>query len=391
MEENEQGNGTVEEQENVLPEIDDAALMEVHDGLFNEGKIFKTIEEAIGGVVEEEPIVDVTSVVKENETTTTPADDDKLDKYWKTLKGFYGDTFKVPDIIAKGVNDKGEPITPEQELVVLRDTLLHATMLGNTPEDDEFVREYIAASKQEGFDKKQFLNAKTQESNISDLPARDLLFVVNKQQYGISDNNKEGLSDEEIIEDIDRMSAAEQKKQALIIKQNIKNYEIQQRSYAKQKMDEEFNGFYTKLEEENSTMINEYLKKTQGLNNIDGIEFGQADITQYRKELPEFTKRKIVEVNGQKKAISEAETLLNNILNDEQKTLGLLPFLWMLKHDKVKGYSSSLKEAAKEKIEKTLDNVRQPDRGQGIGVSDEFDESAFYADTSLDYLKFNNK
>ena len=304
-----------------------------------------------------------------------------IDEYFSALKELYGEGFELPEIITKGVNEKGEKLTPKDKLGILRNTLLDGTQFGGTEEDDRFIRKYMFQSAQEGFDRKKFFQEIQQEQSILELPARELLFAIKKDELGISETNKDGLTDEEVSEIVDKLSPAEQKAQAIAIKKNIREYQQNKEIIAQQKADEQFTQIYTKVEEENQKLVNDYLSRIEGTTNIEGIEFGQSDMAQFKKDLPEMMKRKIVvQPDGSKIAISEAEELLQQLTSDNEKSMGLIPLLWMLKHNKFKGYTSSVKEQAKKRVEDKLDKFPPQEKGSGFGITNEIDDQALYAD-----------
>ena len=284
-----------------------------------------------------------------------------------------------PETILKGVNAKGEKLTPREKVETLRDVLFDNTILGKTEEDDAFVRNYLVASSKEGFDRKQWLQSLTQQQSIMDLPADRFMFEVYRQEMGKSEQNPDGLTDEELQSYISKKDPVELKIESTKRKAAYRQYEEQREAHEQKVQEERFVQSYSQAEKENSEYIDNYLEKTKGFNNIDGIELGEADMQQFRKDLPDFFKRKIVEIDGRKVAYSEAEQLLSEITTNPEKSVALLPLLWMIKNNKLKGYSSMLKEQVKRNIESKFDKYMEQDKGQSFSVNNgQIDESALY-------------
>lgn len=372
-----------QEQENVVisEPIDENALFG------NTESIIDTTNDKVDNsdVNDKKDASDTNVSIDKNDASNKGLDTNKatieIDEYWNELKQSFGDKFELPEILVKGVNEKGEKLTSKDKLVMLRDTMLDNTLLGANEEVDSFVRTIIKESTKEGFDRKQFLQQQLQETQILDLPARDLLIAIKKQELGISETNKEGLTDEEIEERVDEMSTAAQKEEAIKIKRGIRQYQEVQKAKIVEQQEKEFLSNYNKVEEENSTLINNYISRTTGLKNIEGIELSEAELKQFHKDLPELMKRNIKETSNGKVAISKAEELLQDILSDDEKTLALMPLLWMFQNNKFKGYSSTLKEQVKERIEKTLDATRTYEKGSSDTGSNEIDTNALFSRT----------
>ena len=134
---------------------------------------------------------------------------------------------------------------------------------------------------------------------------------------------------------------------------------------------------YTKAETENTQIITNYLKEIEGKNTVSGIEFSEAEMTQFKKDLPTFMKREIKSdpKTGLKYAVSPAEELLSEILAKPEDTFDLLPYLYMVKNKSLKGYSQRLKETIKKSLEGTLDN--QPENMGSRNSTSGFDSKSF--------------
>lgn len=303
-----------------------------------------------------------------------------VDEYWEELQETFGTDFQIPEAIVKGVNEKGEKLTKKEKFSMLRNVMLDTTQFGNSPDDDAFVRQYLQASTQEGFNRKEFLSRQNQQANILDMPAREFMFMMHKEEVGKTDENPDGLTDEDINELLDKKTSAELKMESMQRKKGIRDYYAQQEEIHAKANEKLFLEEFTKVEEENSKLVNTYIDKIKNTSNIEGIEFSEADKAQFQKDLPDFMKREIKEVNGKKIAISKAEMLLQDITSDNEKSMSLMPILWMVANNKFKGYSSTLKEQVKKGLEDKFDSFRRIERGQGNNTTTEIDANALMAD-----------
>ncbi len=283
---------------------------------------------------------------------------DTVDDYWKTLKETFGEEYKIPEVLVKGVNDKGEPLSPKEKLDLLKSEILSTTLLGKDEEDDRFVRSYLQESAKEGFNKKEFFERITSEQNLDSMEPKDFLFVHYKNKLGLTENNPKGLTDEQIKDDIERLSAIELHDRYNTIKgQRDKEQKTLIEKYQADQ-NEKWLSNYNKFEEENKLHVKTYVEKISTMRNVDGFELGEADKKEFIKSLPDLVKRNIKEIDGRKIATSEAEDILYEITSTPEKSMMLLPLLWMWKNGKLNNYTSNIREQAKRDVDAKLSNTK---------------------------------
>ena len=315
-----------------------------------------------------------------NPPRETPIGDSVADEYWSVLKEYLGEEFVIPEIIAKGVNEKGEKVTPKEKLSLLQQTILDSTMFGNNEDDDAFVRNYMRESVKENFDRKKFLSQYTEENNFLNLPTDKFMFNVYKQEYGITDDNKDGMTDEEIQQLLDKKDPIELKAEHLRIKKQLVEREKIDQAKRIEKRNSDFISRVESDKEANNSLIKKYVDNIKDFNNIDGFEFGESDKRQYIESLPSFLEKKVYKTeSGELVAYSKAEEILASFTIDPEKAMTLIPLLWMISENKLKGYTSSIKERAKRNVEDKLNPNKKEFGGSGESANNEINEEALFS------------
>jgi DNA-binding transcriptional MerR regulator len=295
-------------------------------------------------------------------TPVIPTDNVVLDDYWNTLKTTYGDDYELPEELKKGVNDKGEPLTPKDKLSLLTNEIFSTTLLGKTAEDDAFVRKYLQQSADPNFNKDKFLQQIVAEQNMDNLPMREFMFQHLKETKGVSEKRKEGFTFDEINEFLDGENPLKLKSEYLELKEKRTQLREQQQVQIKEEAKTQWMSNVNKAEEDNKIFVQEYTEKIKTMRNIDGFELGETDKSEFIKALPHLVKRNIKDVNNQV-ATSKAEDILLEIISSPEKSMMLLPFLWMYETGKLKNYTSKIREDAKKTIDKTLSSTRIGETG----------------------------
>jgi len=328
------------------------------------------------GIVSAEPTNEETPPPPEND----PSPQNEIDEYWQEHIERMGDDYEVPSIIKTGKNDKGEKLTRKEKFDLIREEIYKNTDIG----DDDFIIDYKKKKTEQGdkFSQEEYLKSKIIQQDISKMSDEDFLFAINKQKYGKTDNNPEGFDDDEIREDIQKMSKFQMRELRQNIVKTYNDLQEEQKSKNKAKLDEDFEKNVKIVDNNNSKLITNYLKNIEGKSNIDGIEFSEADLAQYKKDIPNMFKVNVIKENdGKKVAKIEAQELLNDIFSDEDKSMTFLPLLWMIKNNKLRGYTSSIKEKTKKQIIDKLDpNLGEPSGGN-VGGSSEFNPKQFIQST----------
>lgn len=305
---------------------------------------------------------------------------DSIDEYWGELKNVFGEGYELPEVITKGVNDKGEKVTAKEKLQLLQRTLLDSTTFGANEDDDAFVRSYMQESVKENFSREKFIESYFNKNNLLNLPPEKFMFEVYKNEYGISDKNPDGMTDEQISSYVEKKDPLELKAESIRIKKGFAENQKAETQRKELEYREKFVSDVLKNEESNTKIITSYIDTVKNARSISGFEFGEADRQEFIKELPEFVKKKVYQKeNGELLAYSKAEELLASLTSDPEKEMELIPLLWMLSKDKVKGYTTQLKERAKEIAEGKLSGSRKEYSGNSTGVSDVIDEDALFS------------
>lgn len=286
---------------------------------------------------------------------------------WDVLKAELSDEenpYELPEEIVTGKNKDGKVLTVKDQFDKLREIITENT---DFTDGDTFLAEYLEA-KGKGKTADDFLKSKTVALDYANMTVEQKALESLKDirdskatKYKDKDGKwKEGWTDDDLQAEVENMKPIELEREADKYDANITVR--QKQAYAKQIADynKNFDASFTKVEKENIQNIGNYLKNIEGKNTIAGIEFSEAEMTEYRKELPSFIKRTVkVDESGVKRASSPADELLTSVLAKPEDTFELLPYLWMLHKKKLKGYSARLKEKVKETLDKTLDS--QPD------------------------------
>jgi hypothetical protein len=271
--------------------------------------------------------------------------------------------WELPVLLKTGKKEDGTLLTQEEEAKLLFDTIVDNHDFAG---DDPFLQEYLEA-KEKGMDGNAFLQSKIAVSDISKMSNEDKVKAMYKEYASV---NKLEWTDDDIDEKVDVMSKVDLD----IAAKNYENSvgEIQRRKNSEQveKINRDFDSLYLKTEKENANQIKTFLNSIEGKKSIAGIEFGEAEMTQFKQEVSSFIKRdvKIDPDSGLKYAVNPMEQLLRDVLAKPEDTLKLLPYLWMIKSNKLDGYSTRLKERYKEIVDDTLDN--NPDSSFGTSKSE---------------------
>lgn len=293
------------------------------------------------------------------------------DWFTQGLNNFYqpSEENPLPPEIVKGVDKDGKKLSPEERLQAYQAFLFSNAQFGNTPEQDAFVRNFLVASQDENFNMNDYIQNYSKQANILTLPSKEFLKQVYKHTA-----KQEGYdwSDEEINKKVDSMDSMQADMEAKKYKK-----EVQKTLSARQEKD--LTETLDKTKKDNKLILNKYLSTITGSssNTIGGFEFSEAEKKEFVEGLPGFFEKKIVESpDGGKYIASEADELITELLTDEEKSMTLLPFLWMIKNDKLKGFSSNLKEKVKKSIEDGLDDGPGKQSGQERPTG--FDADSFF-------------
>lgn len=264
---------------------------------------------------------------------------------------------KFEDIIA-GKDAEGNPIEAKTVKEKIVNSILDRVALGNSPEVDAYVREVITNSYNEDFDLEQYKasgNVSPQDPQIDWSDTENVLKMAYSAKYG--EGTDANLSEEEIEEQIRKLSSADKKLMVAELKQAAKvAQQYQQEEYIK-KEEEEFKGRVKKFNDDVSTSVELLKDKSKQKDIFGGFKLTQRDKNEYLEEIPGFMTRELEKrEDGNYIAISKAEKVLQEIIKNPESMMELIPFLWLKSKGKLDAYSTLLTEGAKAEMLDRLDD-----------------------------------
>jgi hypothetical protein len=287
--------------------------------------------------------------VQEPGKNTPPANDQVLEfKYepvWDQIKLEFEEQHGV------GTFKKPEGITPETEKKVLLDFLSQAI----EPSYDDFppeLKEQIELHKKGVYNPDEYFKQRSPENDFTKLSDDDFLFALFKQEEGKSENNPDGLSDEEIKDDLSRMSRIEKKQLARARRNEILEKREQYRNAEAERIKQVREKSYEEINAKKIEMAQKVVNQHKEVTDYYGIEATPEEKAKFDKDFLEMIK-----INKETGTHKIAE-----MLNDDAVFYKTAFFLW--KGEKgLKGYISDLKESVKKNIEEKIDPVLEPGRG----------------------------
>lgn len=263
-----------------------------------------------------------------------------------------------------GKKEDGTDFTLEEKKGAIISAILDKTMLGANQDTDKFIRDLIYASYEDGFDINSYMN-KGGDSN--DMTADEMLQAIYTKKYGTG--TEANLTDEEVEEKLQSLSSADKKLLLAEFKQQQRQVETEEQKKAAAAQEKAFLDKAEKYNSDTETALQLFVEQSKGKDIFGGFKFGQADKEEYLKEVSDFMKRKVISLeNGDKRAISPAETVLQDMLVDPKSILELIPFLWMKSKGKLDGYSTMLTEQVKWDM---LDRLDENARGESYSPGKE--------------------
>jgi len=282
---------------------------------------------------------------------------------WNDLAKKLGTEEKPWDIPANVKEGKFDP--DKTELDVLIETIHANTDYSQLPElQNPTVREYLAASQQEGFDEKAWFAAKAQEQSIRQLKGGDFIRAFYTKFKGKNEENPDGYTEEDINAYIASKNRIDLDREAGMLMKQLDEYD---RAMSMKVVTEGQEKARIQFEQEENQIlqrINTFIEKKKPTSEFFGIELSEAEKTQFVKELPGLFKR------DPKTGLSEFDT----IMQSEDTMLELAALVW-LKDKGLKGKISALKETIKAEIEGKLGTARRVDGGQPGGTGENPDAS----------------
>jgi hypothetical protein len=275
---------------------------------------------------------------KEEKTEELP--EVKHNPIWDTIKEEYEaelgvGTFKMP-----------EGITPETESKILLDWLTENINTGTNLEGiPDTAKEIIDLHSKGQYDEKKWIEGRLQQKAFLEMPDTDILFSVYKNEYGKTDQNTEGSTDEEISEHINKMTKLEQSIEAKKIKsqyqQITKERQAKEIELAKQTVENNL----INLNKEKDTIADKLINAYKNKEELLGISFSKAEIVEYQKFFKEAVK-----INPK----TGTSSLYDLLLQSDETLYELGAILWKGGGKAIKAKIAEAKNQVKDTIEKKL-------------------------------------
>lgn len=341
---------------------------------FNVDRFVTGSNEDVVETVTEKPIE--TSVVeKQVEVKSTES---SLDDYWNTFTEVVGTDYKIPEVIKTGKKEDGTELTKKEKFEILAGEISKYTSYTGDPQIDSFVSNIIAASKEPNFNLNDFVQDVNknyiQPSNMS---VDDKVAEYFKLNYGKKDDKDTvGLTLDEIQEEIKGLKKHEKVEYARKF-DDVVNESLSKREQAHQiQYNTNIEQAYKKVVDEDKKLLDIYTSKLKNSNNVDGIELSEADHKLFMEDAPKFFEKKVKkDERGYNYVTSDVQEVLYDILASPEKSMALMPFLWMYKNKKLGSYASQLKEGVKKSIESKLGN--EPTITESSYAGNEFNLNRF--------------
>lgn len=223
------------------------------------------------------------------------------------------------------------------------------------------IKDYYLASKEEGFDEQKYYQERQKENELLSLNDKDFMIRYYKSNFGKTEQKPDGLTDEEIIDDISKMPR-------LQLKTEAEKFKGQLAEYLNTKKQERLNKISTNKYDSKEYLerIENTIKKNKDVKDAFGIELSDAEkvhadeaFRQYNKPNPETGK-----------------TPLQEMLEDDDMRYYVTALINTGKSG-IKGKLSDMKEKIKSDIIKKLGIEPEDQGGIAIGQSQDFDPNVF--------------
>ena len=303
------------------------------------------------GLDDETPVVEIPG------TEEKPGSTEKAfvpNKYWDDVSAKYGTEevpFELPEAIKTGKLKEGKT-----EFDYFLEEVGKKTPASEdaAPEvTDPLMLDYMSAKGTEGFNEIEWLKSKTQQVDVLGLPSNKFIEFYLTQTNGVTEENPDGYTKEDIASYIQGKNKIDLDREALQYKQNYAKYLEDHREkqvVANQgKSQEEFET----SEKANAQILSDYLTKNKTDRSFYGIELSESEYVQFEKDALELIKRD--PKTGRSKLVEQ--------LQSDEYVLKILPLL-LLGEDKFKAKISGMKEGLKKTVEDNLGIGSRPSGGE---------------------------
>lgn len=218
--------------------------------------------------------------------------------------------------------------------------------------DDPFIQNYLAAKAQDNFNPQEWIQSQAGATSMFDLQGKDFIREYYMQYKLQSDANPDGYSQEDIDTYLNSKNRIELDKESLVLKKVLKDEMAEQdRQHLKTIRDRDETQFQAQ-EATNQQSITNFVKAHTYAREFFGIEFSEAERTQFFNDLPGLFKR------DPQTRMSKMDALLQS----ESDILKLAALVWKGEAG-IKGHVSHVKETVKAELEQKLGVSNKPQAG----------------------------
>ena len=240
--------------------------------------------------------------------------------------------YEPPASLVSGKKEDGTELKPEEVLDILHQEITKTIQPKPGPEDDDdFVAEYKAAKKGTGFNREEFLRAKTQASGFNDLPDDEVLFLGTKAQVG------DKMTEDQIRDYVKNMDPVDRITRAKVIRDAVAGAQAKKLADEQAANKTKADQLLAQKRAADTVTLDALYKKIATVDNISGLPHGKAEQETFQAAFrdlydidPETGNRRY------EKLFEDPETLYNALL-----------FVSMHKNGDVMKHLSSWKESYK--------------------------------------------
>jgi hypothetical protein len=199
---------------------------------------------------------------KETANTWTP------DPVWDSIREL------APEIVPDDINESNEA-----ELLKTILTKKEKQEYDFNNVKDPFLKEYLENSQNDDFNFHEFITKKANSMDIKRLPKKDAVIEGYKMIYGKSDDNPNGLTEEQIKKAVEDFDDIRLHKEYQEITDKVTTHQNEMTELQKVKYIQDTNKY-----------IDNFLETRGKIPNIAGVEVSKADLEKHNKYFSELTK-----------------------------------------------------------------------------------------------------
>lgn len=286
--------------------------------------------------------------------------------------------FDLPEHFKTGKHEDGSDVTDSDVIKFIREDTLNISSYSDNPKADAYIKLMIEQSKAKGeeFNLEDFVKESNKDLFTGNLSREEKLFNAIKLEVGKRDeNDADGLSDEEIKEDIEKMSNIEKTRRIRSIDEDKLKAINHKAAKTIEKTNTLIETEFSKQQVKDKELLDNFELIAKSTKNVSGIQFSDDEHKKFLEELPTFAKTSLTkDEKGRLYPVSELDKVFMDIMGSPEKRVQLIPWIWKIKNGGLSEYTTLLKEGEKAKIEKKF--TSSPEEQSNYGSSDN-DENAF--------------